>query len=131
MPTCVEVAGAKYPSKFNGTKIQRMEGVSLMPAFEGKPLKRKSPLFFEHEGNRAVRDGKWKLVSTLKPTEGQWELYDMEIDRTEMHDLSATSPAKAKYLAKKWEQWSKRVGALPWPVKPLNAKGNESAAKGE
>ena len=57
-----------------------MEGVSLLPAFAGQPLNRPSPIFLEHEGNRAVRAGKWKLV--LKHL-GPWELYDMEADRTE------------------------------------------------
>ena len=130
MPTCVEVAGAKYPSKFNGIKIQPLEGVSLKPTFAGKSLRRKSPIFFEHEGNRAVRDGKWKLVSSFKPNYGAWELYDMETDRTEMHDLSATNPAKAKGLAKQWDQWSKRVGVQPWPIKPLN-NTNHPGPKGE
>ena len=62
-----------------------MEGVSLVPALVGKPLERKNPIFLEHEGNRAIRDGKWKLVMKLK---GPWELYDIEADRTEQHDLS-------------------------------------------
>ena len=61
-----------------------MEGVSLRPAFEGQPLDRKQPIFWEHEGNKAVRDGRWKLVQKWR---GPWELYDMEADRTELHDL--------------------------------------------
>ncbi len=122
MPTCVALAGANYPTEFNGAKIQPMEGVSLTPTLAGKSLKRKLPLFFEHEGNRGVRDGRWKLVSTFKPTNGAWELYDMETDRTEMHDLSATKPGKAKELAKKWDQWSQRVGVKPWPLESNNKK---------
>ncbi len=122
MPTCVELAGAAYPTEFNGTKILPLEGVSLSPTLAGKSLNRKSPLFFEHEGNRAVRDGRWKLVSTFKPTNGAWELYDMEADRTEMHDLSATKSGKAKELAKKWDQWSERVGVQPWPLESNSNK---------
>ncbi|MSR65758.1 MAG: arylsulfatase [Pedosphaera sp.] len=127
MPTCVDLANAKYPGRFNGTKIQPMEGVSLAPTFTGKPLKRKAPLFWEHEGNRAVRDGKWKLVSVFDKAGSSWELYDMEADRTEMHDLSPTLPDKAKQLTSKWNQWSDRVGARPWPIKPPNAKTNQPA----
>ncbi|KAB2650245.1 MAG: arylsulfatase [Verrucomicrobia bacterium] len=124
MPTCVEVAGAKYPSKFNGTKIQHMEGLSLAPTFTGIKIKRKSPIFFEHEGNRAVRDGNWKLASSFKPNGSAWELYDMEKDRTEMHDLATRNPAKAKKMANQWDQWSKRVGVQPWPIKSPGIRTN-------
>ena len=67
-----------------------MEGVSLAPAFQGKPLGERA-IFWEHEGNRAVRQGKWKLVSKHP---GGWELYDIDADRTEMHDLAAQNPGQ-------------------------------------
>ena len=63
MATCVDVSGAKYPAEIGEHKIKPMEGVSLKPALSGKSLNRKQPIFWEHESNRAVRDGKWKLVS--------------------------------------------------------------------
>ena len=72
MATCVDVGGAKYPEKFNGKEITPRQGVSLQPAFLGKPLSRSQPIFWEHEGNRALRDGKWKLVA--KGANGPWEL---------------------------------------------------------
>ena len=75
MPTLVAVSGAKYPAERNGVKIQPMEGRSLLPALENQPVARAEPLFFEHEGSRAVRDGKWKLVSLSGDA---WELYDLE-----------------------------------------------------
>ena len=62
MPTIVEIVGAKYPAKFNGGEIIPMQGVSLVPAFDGRSLARRTPIFWEHEGNKAVREGKWKLV---------------------------------------------------------------------
>ena len=62
MATAVDLAGAKYPAEFQGNAILPMEGVSLPPAFEGQPLDRTQPIFWEHEGNKAVRDGRWKLV---------------------------------------------------------------------
>ncbi|MCG8584965.1 MAG: arylsulfatase, partial [Pirellulales bacterium] len=61
MATCVELAGATYPTKYNGVEIQPLEGVSLVPAFAGKDVGRKDAIYFEHEGNRAVRDGRWKI----------------------------------------------------------------------
>ena len=66
-----------------------MEGRSLVPAFAGKPIQREA-LFWEHEGNRALRIGDWKLVA--KGSDGPWELYDMKRDRTEMNDLAAPNP---------------------------------------
>src|SRR6185295_9837853 len=63
MATCVDLAEAKYPKKLNGNEIKPMEGVSLKPSFVGQSLNRKNPIFWEHESNRAVRDGKWKLVA--------------------------------------------------------------------
>ena len=75
-----------------------------------------------------MRDGKWKLVSDFDAAGSSWELYDMEADRTEMHDLSATLPGKTGELAKKWERWSKRAGVQPWPVKSPNASTNQPAA---
>jgi arylsulfatase len=115
MATCVDLAGAQYPKQFNGHDITPMEGVSLAPAFAGKPLPQRQ-IFWEHEGNRAMRDGKWKLVA--KYPAGRWELYDMDADRTEMHDLAAKEPERVKEMVGKWEAWAKRTGATPWPWKP-------------
>lgn len=110
MPTCLELSGAKYPKERNGETIKPLQGVSLVPAFNGKPVKRKEPLFWEHESNRAVRDGKWKLVAKAdKP----WELYDLEADRTEMNNLASTYPDKVKELAAKWDAWAARSDVLP------------------
>jgi arylsulfatase len=112
MTTCVDVAGAKYPEEFAGGKIHPMEGRSLVPAFDGKPIEREA-IFWEHEGNRALRVGKLKLVA--KGPQGPWELYDMEKDRTEMHDLAGQQPEKVKELAALWEKWATRTKATPWP----------------
>ncbi len=112
MATCVDIAGAQYPTRFGNDPIPPMEGRSLVPAFAGQPLQRDA-LFWEHEGNRALRVGKWKLVA--KGPGGGWELYDMEADRTEMHDLSAAQPARVKELAEQWNKWAQRTHALPWP----------------
>ena len=115
MATCVDLANASYPRQFDGRPIDPMEGISLVPAFAGKPLKERT-LFWEHEGNRRVRQGDWKLVA--KGAAGKWELYDMIRDRTEMHDLSSAEPDRAASMAQQWEAWAKRCHVLPWPWKP-------------
>jgi arylsulfatase len=103
MPTCLALAGADAPPE--------LPGVSLLPAFRGESLKRSSPIFFEHEGNRAVRAGRWKLVAT--GATAPWELYDMQTDRTEMHDLSNEQPERAAELAQAWERWAQTSNVLP------------------
>jgi arylsulfatase A-like enzyme len=114
MATCVDLAGAKYPAKFDGNDVQPLEGVSLRPAFEGKPLGRTQPIYWEHEGNKAIRDGRWKLVSKDGHS---WELHDVDADRVESTDLSGSEPERASAMAAKWDEWAKRVGVQPWPVK--------------
>lgn len=120
MATIVDVAGAKYPKEYKGHQIQPMEGVSLVPALSGKPLERKNPIYFMHEGNRAIRDGKWKLVMKYK---GPWELYNIEADRTEQHDLSKEKPELAQKLADDWDAWAKRSDVDPWTGPARNNAG--------
>ena len=129
MPTCVDLAKARYPVTFNGHRIQPMEGISLVPAFTGQPLIRPQPLFWEHEGNRAVRDGKWKLVSAYAQGVSEWELYDLDADRTEMNSLVAAAPGKAAQLAAQWEAWAKRVGVQPWPLKSVVPESKGTGAE--
>ena len=128
MATCVDLAGASYPTEFKGKAIQPMEGISLAPAFEGKALARTQPIFWEHEGNRAIRIGEWKLVS-MHPK--AWELYHIPTDRTEMHDLAAAQPDRVKAMASQWEAWAKRVGVRPWPLNGGDGKKGKSKKKGQ
>ncbi len=111
MATCVALAGVNYPTEFNGEKIQPMEGVTLRPAFDGKPLGRQGAIYWEHEGNRAVRLGKWKLVTLGR---GPWELYDMEADRTELNNLAEKHPDKVKEMIALYDAWAKRANVVPW-----------------
>jgi len=110
MATCVDVAGAKYPSRYKGKKITPLEGKSLVPAFDNGPIER-GAIYWEHEGNRAIRVGKWKLVA--KGVEGKWELYDLEADRTELNDLAGRYPARAKEMGAMWDSWARRANVLP------------------
>jgi arylsulfatase A-like enzyme len=113
MATCVDVSQAEYPQSYQGQRIQPMEGVSLQPVFTGKNLERKA-IYFEHEGNRAVRRGKWKLVAQGR--EGDWELYNMENDRTETHNLTEEYPELVRRLSDMWQQWAERANVIPWPA---------------
>jgi arylsulfatase len=127
MATCVEVANAKYPKDFKGHSILPMEGRSLLPAFADEPIQRDA-LFWEHEGNAAVRDGDWKLVRLGR--EGPWELYNLKADRTELHDLAAAEPKKAKQLMAKWNAWADRAQVRPYPEgDPGKAPGPKKGKK--
>ena len=116
MATCVDVAGATLSGRKCRQAASRPWKAAASPRRSpARPIDRE-PIFWEHEGNRAVRVGKWKLVA--KGPAGSWELYDMEADRTEMHDLAATDPQRVKAMAAQWEACAKRTKALPWPWKP-------------
>ncbi len=108
MPTFAEVADATYPTEFKGHKIQPLEGRSLLPFFDSTKTEPRT-LFWEHEGNRAIRDGDWKLVGSRNEP---CELYRMDRDRTELNDLSGKEPGRFAALTKKWDAWAEKVGVL-------------------
>ena len=68
-------------------------------------------IFWEHEGNRAVRHGKWKLVAEHGKA---WELYDLDADRTELHDVARHHLEVAADLQRRYERWAASVGVVPW-----------------
>lgn len=126
MTTAVDVAGATYPKTFNGNAILPMEGRSLVPAFHNDPIQRDA-LFWEHTGNAAVRVGDLKLVRVGRT--GTWELYDMKVDRTELHNLAASQPDKAKELAALWNAWAERAHVTPYPGAEAKAGKKAKAQK--
>jgi len=108
LPTCLELAGASYPREFKGHEILPVEGRSLVPAFRGKQVVQPKLMYWEQDGNRAVRQGKWKLVWDVEIK--RWELYDLEADRTETQDLAAKHPQKVKELAAAYDRWAAATG---------------------
>src|SRR5262249_13116823 len=114
LATFVDIAGADYPRAFGGQDIIPLEGRSLRPVFEGG-TREPRPIFWEHEGNRAVRSGNWKLVAQHKQP---WELFDLAADRTELHDLAAAHPEKVRELVALYDAWAKRCGVVPWDELP-------------
>ena len=121
MATCIEIAHINYPNVYKGNAIQPMEGKSLLPAFTNHAIQRDF-IFWEHEGNRAIRVGKWKLVSTTSinkfftaQDENSWELYDIENDPSETKNIAVQNPEITKELSLKWEKEALRTKAKPWP----------------
>jgi len=115
MPTFMELAGASYPEELDGEKIKAFQGKSLVSAIDGK-ISERGALFFEHEADRAVIDGKWKLVATKagkKPYKGKWELHDLSVDRAEENNLIEKQPEIAAELEQKWNEWASANNVLP------------------
>jgi arylsulfatase len=110
MATCVDVASANYPAVHDGHQIWPLEGKSLLPALRGEDMQRQA-LFWEHEGNRAVRVDNWKLVA--KGAQGPWELYDIDRDRSELNNLATQLPEKVRQLADQWQAYAERTLVLP------------------
>ena len=110
--TCIDVAGATYPTEFNGNEITPIEGESFLSLLRGGPWTRQKTMFWEHEGNGAVRLGQWKLV---REHGLDWELYDMSADRTEQSDLSESETKRVRNMAAMYQEWSERCGVVEWP----------------
>jgi len=115
LPTLMELTGATYPDTFEEIKIKPLQGKSLVTSFKGEVTER-GPMFFEHQADRAVIDGKWKLVAIKgnnPPYKGKWELYDLSVDRAEENNLIEKHPEIASQLKSKWEEWAKENNVLP------------------
>ena len=106
--TLYDLAKVPYPAE-----ATPLEGVSLVPTFD-QPLTDRKPIFWEHEGNRAVRQGPWKLVAKHNEP---WELYDLSSDRCEQHNLADSKPEKLAELRQLYDNYAQRAHVAPWPLK--------------
>jgi arylsulfatase len=129
LPTCLELVGARYPREFKGQAILPVEGRSLARAFRGGEVAQPKLMYWEQDGNRAVRQGYWKLVWDLEVK--RWELCDLKADRTETKDLAGKHPEKVKELAAAYDRWAAATGHTDEaPAKKTGKKGvNKSAGK--
>ncbi|MSU53608.1 MAG: hypothetical protein EXS41_09515 [Opitutaceae bacterium] len=110
--TCLDLGAATRPATMEGRPAPVVDGRTLRPLLAGAtaPL-HDAPICLEHEGNRMVRDGRWKLVGFFREP---WELYDLETDRAEARNVAAAHPDIVRRLAAAYATWATRVGALPW-----------------
>ena len=127
MATLLDIAGVNYPLSYKGRAIIPMEGFSMKPTFANQPTLRKV-LYWEHEGNRAIRKGKWKLVSDFPD---EWELYNMETDRTELNNLADDHPELLAELSGLYGEWAARCHVIPFDdLLKLRKQRREQASTG-
>ena len=111
MPTILDAAGTTYPKSYEDHEMMQLDGVSLLPMIKGKNWKRDQPIYWEHEGNSAIRIDNMKLVRL----HGQpWELYDMDNDRTELHNLAGKNTPLEEKLKAEYGDWEKSCGVEDW-----------------
>ncbi len=120
MATAIEVAETKYPASWPNIELEPLQGKSLVPIFQGKEREGHEFLYFHFGDNRAIRKGKWKLVTHRA---SQWELFDIQKDGTEMNNLASKHPAVVKELSELWHQTATEVDRLKGKaVKPVSGK---------
>ncbi|MDZ4851164.1 MAG: arylsulfatase [Pirellulaceae bacterium] len=123
LPTCLECAGGKAISEINGVQTLPMEGTSLAPIFRGETRTPPLELCWEWSGNTAVRHGPWKLVWDTVVKLPSWELYDVEADRTELHNRADEMPERVAELKSAYEHWAKATGR---PIPGTNKKSKKA-----
>ena len=110
MATLLSVSGASYPSLYDGNRIKPLVGENMLPAIRGDKESLHKYMYWEHQGNRAVRWKDWKAVWDQETN--VWELYDLSEDRVETNDLAASHPQITKRLSKKWDAWARKYHVM-------------------
>ena len=110
MPTCLELAGATYPTFYNGNSIKPLcnEARSFVPLLQDKNgWDDERTLYWEHERGKAVRKGNWRLTALAN---GGWQLFDLAHDLSETNNIAAEHPEKVREMKSLWNNWAKSVG---------------------
>ena len=109
VPTILDLTGATRPATVAGLPVPPLPGKSLVPVFAKDNTVTHDFFWFDHDGNRAIRMGDWKLVADhTKP----WELYNLATDRSETKNLAAVYPDRAQAMEAAWLQHAKEMHAL-------------------
>lgn len=98
-PTMLYLAGGNWPTSHDGLPCPPAPGRDLSSTFDHHGSLDRDFLWWLHEGNRAIRIGDWKLVAARNDP---WELYNLQCDRAENHDLAAEQPEKVQELEQQW-----------------------------
>jgi arylsulfatase A-like enzyme len=124
MPTLLELTGEKYPQQHNGNSLAAIQGKSMAPLLAEKIDAVRGEddwLGWELFGNRAIRQGDWKLLSMLKKAggTGDWQLFNLREDPAELHDLSKKYPERREMMKKLWEQYATSNGVIAGDAGPF------------
>lgn len=111
LPTLLQATRSDYLTELGGNAIQPLQGESFLGLMLGEEWSREQPIFFEHEGNSAIRMNNFKLV---RKHGEQWELYDMDTDRTELNNLAGSNKPLEEELLKQYQDWASKTGVLDW-----------------
>lgn len=113
MPTILELSGASYPTEVGGQELMPLPGQSFKALLTGSPasLEEDRPIFWEHQGNKAIRKGNWKAVAANGK---DWQLYNLAADRTELNNLAQQNPELLHELTAQWQAWADRSGVVDW-----------------
>lgn len=109
MATCIDVAKTTYPEEWKDIDLEALVGKSLLPILQGKRRAGHDYLYFQFSSNRAIFKDQWKLVTHRASS---WELFDIEKDGTELHDLAAKHPEVVKELSDLWHRTATNVDRL-------------------
>jgi arylsulfatase len=117
VPTLLELADIRHPSKRKGSKLAPLAGKSMQPVLAGKAQAIRSSeesIGWELFGNRALRQGDWKALNLLKTAggTGEWQLFNLKDDPTESRDLATSQPAKLKEMTRLWDRYAKQNGVI-------------------
>ena len=110
LPTALDAAGVAYPKEYDGRQVAPADGRSLVPVLQGRQRSPHDTLYWKFAHGRAVRQGRWKLAATDR---NPWELYDIEADPIEVHDLAKKMPGKVAELAARWDSWNAMAKKKP------------------